>query len=63
MQKIHIIEPFVASLGFVHNEDGRTSLLLNLPIEEYRSKKVRSLATFGAGYGFGWVAEALGGLG
>ena len=25
LQKIHIIEPFVASVGFVHNEDGRAS--------------------------------------
>ena len=23
LQKIHIIEPFVAGVGFVHNEDGR----------------------------------------
>jgi uncharacterized protein YPO0396 len=26
LQKIHIIEPFVASVGFVHNEDGSASL-------------------------------------
>jgi uncharacterized protein YPO0396 len=25
LQKIHIIEPFVASVGFVHNEEGRSS--------------------------------------
>ena len=25
LQKIHIIEPFVSSVGFVHNEDGRDS--------------------------------------
>lgn len=39
LQKIHIIEPFVASVGFVHNEDGRASKLRNLSIEEYRAQK------------------------
>lgn len=39
LQKIHIIEPFVASVGFVHNEDGRASRLLNLSIEDYRAQK------------------------
>jgi hypothetical protein len=34
LQKIHIIEPFIASVGFVHNEDGRISMLRNLTIEE-----------------------------
>ncbi|MGH8582982.1 MAG: ATP-binding protein [Gammaproteobacteria bacterium] len=42
LQKIHIIEPFVASVGFVHNEDGRTSKLRNLSIEEYRLEKGRA---------------------
>ena len=42
LQKIHIIEPFVASVGFVHNEDGRASKLRNLTIEEYRAEKARS---------------------
>jgi uncharacterized protein YPO0396 len=37
LQKIHIIEPFVASVGFVHNEEGRDSKLRNLTIEEYRA--------------------------
>jgi uncharacterized protein YPO0396 len=41
LQKIHIIEPFVASVGFVHNEEGRTSKLRNLTIEEYRAEKAR----------------------
>ena len=41
LQKIHIIEPFVASVGFVHNEDGRNSVLRNLSIEEYRAEKLR----------------------
>jgi uncharacterized protein YPO0396 len=41
LQKIHIIEPFVAGVGFVHNEDGRCSVLRNLSIEEYRAEKQR----------------------
>lgn len=39
LQKIHIIEPYVSSVGFVHNEGGRASKLRNLSIEEYRTKK------------------------
>jgi uncharacterized protein YPO0396 len=39
LQKIHIIEPFVANVGFVHNEDGRLSMLRNLSIEEYRAER------------------------
>lgn len=39
LQKIHIIEPFVSTVGFVHNEDGRHSLLRNLSIEEYRAEQ------------------------
>ncbi len=39
LQKIHIIEPFVSSVGFVHNEGGRASKLRNLGIEEYRQQK------------------------
>ncbi|MBK9325171.1 MAG: ATP-dependent exonuclease SbcCD, C subunit-like protein [Hydrogenophilales bacterium] len=43
LQKIHIIEPYVSSVGFVHNEDGRESRLRNLTIEEYRAEKVAHL--------------------
>ncbi|HGG59194.1 MAG TPA: ATP-dependent exonuclease SbcCD, C subunit-like protein [Gammaproteobacteria bacterium] len=39
LQKIHIIEPFVASVGFVHNDQGRESMLRNLSIEEYRAER------------------------
>lgn len=39
LQKIHVIEPFVASVGFVHNEAGRDSRLRCLSIEEYREQK------------------------
>jgi uncharacterized protein YPO0396 len=42
LQKIHIIEPFVSSVGFVHNEGGRASRLRNLSIEEYRAQKALS---------------------
>ena len=44
LQKIHIIEPFVASVGFVHNDAGAASKLRNLSIEEYRVEKTRPLA-------------------
>ena len=40
LQKIHIIEPHVASVGFVHNEDGRCSMLRNMTVEEYRAEKI-----------------------
>lgn len=39
LQKIHIIEPFVSNVGFVHNEAGRASKLRNLSIEEYLAHK------------------------
>jgi uncharacterized protein YPO0396 len=39
LQKINIIEPFVASVGFVHNDEGSRSLLRNLTIEEYRAER------------------------
>jgi len=45
LQKIHIIEPFVASVGFVHNEDGRDSRLRCLSIEEYRAQKATGGST------------------
>ena len=41
LQKIHVIEPYVASVGFVHIEDDRFSRLRNLSIEEYRAEKAR----------------------
>jgi uncharacterized protein YPO0396 len=39
LQKIHIIEPHVAGVGFVHSEDGKQSMLRNLTIEEYRKER------------------------
>lgn len=41
LQKIDIIEPFVAGVGFVHNEEGRNSVLKTIPIEEYRAERQR----------------------
>jgi len=45
LQKIHIIEPYVSSVGFVHNEGGRASRLRNLSIEEYRAQKMPAPST------------------
>lgn len=39
LQKIHIIEPFVANVGYVHNEGGKSSRLRNLSIQEYHAHK------------------------
>jgi len=39
LQKIHIIEPYVAGLGFVHSEEGRQSMLRYLSIDEYRAER------------------------
>jgi uncharacterized protein YPO0396 len=44
LQKIHIIEPFVAAVGFVYSEDGRDSKLRNLSIQEYRDEQNRRKA-------------------
>jgi uncharacterized protein YPO0396 len=44
LQKIHIIEPFVSTVGFVDNEGGRSSRLRNLTIEEYRAAKAERQA-------------------
>ena len=41
LQKIHIIEPYVNSVGFVNNENGRASKLRNLSIEAYREEKAK----------------------
>ncbi len=41
LQKIHIIDPYVSSVGFVHNEQGKASKLRNLSIAEYREEKAR----------------------
>ena len=42
LQKIHVIEPFVAGVGFVHNENGQASKLRNLSIREYHEEKAKA---------------------
>lgn len=44
LQKIHIIEPYVSGVGFVHNDGGRASYLRNLTIAEYRAERDARLA-------------------
>ncbi|MFY3743298.1 ATP-binding protein [Anaeromyxobacter sp. Red801] len=44
LQKIHVIEPYVASVAFVHNQDGRLSMIRNLTIEEYRAERAARTA-------------------
>ena len=39
LQKIHIIEPYVSSVGFVHNDEGKQSLLRTLTIKQYQAEK------------------------
>jgi uncharacterized protein YPO0396 len=39
LQKIHVIEPHVAGLGFVHSEGGQRSMLHYLGIGEYREQR------------------------
>jgi uncharacterized protein YPO0396 len=39
LQKIHVIEPYVAAVGFVHTDDGQRSMLRNLTIDEYRAER------------------------
>ncbi|WP_125614373.1 ATP-binding protein [Specibacter cremeus] len=41
LQKIHVIEPFVANVGFVANETGADSQLRNMTIHEYRAERER----------------------
>ncbi|NCB00976.1 MAG: ATP-dependent exonuclease SbcCD, C subunit-like protein [Spirochaetia bacterium] len=39
LQKIHIIEPYVFSVGFVHNPEGKESVVRTFTIEEYKQEK------------------------
>ena len=41
LQKIHVIEAYVQSVHFVHNQDGERSQLRNLSIAEYHEEKRR----------------------
>jgi uncharacterized protein YPO0396 len=47
LQKIHIIEPYVAAVGFVHNPDGNASMLRNLTIEDFRAERAAAVAKSG----------------
>ena len=44
LQKIHIIEPYVSSVGFRLQRAGRDSKLRNLSIEEYQAEKAKARA-------------------
>nr|WP_221291431.1 MULTISPECIES: ATP-binding protein [unclassified Janthinobacterium] len=44
LQKIHIIEPYVAGLGFVHSEEGRQSMLRYLSIDAYQAERAARAA-------------------
>lgn len=39
LQKIHVIEPYVSSVGFVHNQEGRNSQIRNVTMEEFRAER------------------------
>lgn len=40
LQKIHVIEPYVAAVGFVDNKTGNSSRLQTLTIEEYQRRQL-----------------------
>ena len=40
LQKIHVIEPYVRSVGFVDNLQGSQSRLQNMTIQEYRERQI-----------------------
>jgi uncharacterized protein YPO0396 len=44
LQKVHVIEPYVAGVGFVDNRSGDHSRLHNLTIEEYRERRAQVAA-------------------
>lgn len=41
LQKIHIIEPYISHVGYVHNEGGQFSKLRNLSITQFRREKAQ----------------------
>lgn len=45
LQKIHVIEDYIRSVHYVHNEGGANSVLRNLTLEEYREEKERFRGT------------------
>ncbi len=48
LQKIAVIEDYIAAVHFVHNEGGANSMVQNLTIEEYRVRRQEFLATASA---------------
>ncbi|CCG04392.1 ATP-binding protein [Blastococcus saxobsidens] len=49
LQKIHVIEPHVAAVGFVDNPTGNYSRMQSMTIEEYREQQALSRAAGDAG--------------
>ncbi|HEY2578886.1 MAG TPA: SbcC/MukB-like Walker B domain-containing protein [Streptosporangiaceae bacterium] len=45
LQKIHVIEPYVAAVGFVDNPENNYSRLQTLTIEEYRQRQLSHAVT------------------
>jgi uncharacterized protein YPO0396 len=45
LQKIHVIEPYVSHVGFVHTKGGDRAMVRNLTIGEYREQKAAFSAT------------------
>ncbi|HYO85786.1 MAG TPA: ATP-binding protein [Dermatophilaceae bacterium] len=41
LQKVHVIEPYVAAVGFVENRSGQRSRLQTLTIEDYHAERTR----------------------
>lgn len=39
LQKVHVIEPYVKSIGMVDNPTGAYSRLQTMTIEEYRNRR------------------------
>lgn len=39
LQKVHVIEPYVSSIGFVDNPTGSASRVHTLTVEEYRERR------------------------
>lgn len=48
LQKIAVIEDYIAAVHFVHNEGGASSMVQNLTIEEYRVRRQEFLAAASA---------------
>jgi uncharacterized protein YPO0396 len=44
LQKIHVIEDYVAHVHLVHNLEGRHSMVQSLTIEQYRERKAARLS-------------------